>query len=230
MAAGQNISPAVILDYLHSRPRWERWMERVGGRRYLVTRFGDRRQPLLVIAHSFRDARAARQVSLALEQDWLEAPAGCRETYEGILGKAPGVIVLQLRRKNLCGCLGHRHPFVTEKPFASPPGAFRGVGAGEMDIAWARVGTWHALPLSDTALDVKFLEGSRLEEFHAKQFRLKLLSVILHEVNHLVCPQEPEAGIRERSIAFYHDSTAAYVEDALATLSLTIDRSFSRLG
>ena len=56
-------------------------------------------------------------------------------------------------------------------------------------IGGARVETWQALPLSDTALDTKFLDGSRQVEFRGKQFRLKLLSILLHEINHLVSPR-----------------------------------------
>ena len=227
---GQTLSSAAISNYLHSRPRWVRWREWGSGRRYLLTRFGDRSQPLLAVAHSLRDGRTARQLSLAVEQDWVDAPHPCREVYDEILFKASGLIVIQLRRDNLCGCLGHRHPAVREAPFAEPHDVFGGVHVGEMDIAWRRVAAWQALPISDTAMDVKFLEGSRLDEFHKKQFRLKLLSVVLHETHHLACPEEPEVAIRELSMAFYHDAMVSYVEGAVATLSLTIDRSFSRLG
>lgn len=230
MTFEHSLSAAAILEYLHSRPRWVRWQEWLRGRRYLSTRFGDRSRPLVMVAHSSRDGRAARQVSLALEQDWVEAPQSGRNVYDEILFSAPGLIVIQLRQNNLCGCLGHRHPAVREAPFAESHDAFGGVAVGEMDIAYKRVETWQALPLSDTALDAKFLEGSRLEEFHKKQFRLKLLSIVLHEINHLVTPQVTESIIRERSMAFYHDSVGNYVENAVATLSLTIDRSFSRLG
>ncbi|MGH9449089.1 MAG: hypothetical protein ACRD11_00960 [Terriglobia bacterium] len=86
-----------------------------------------------------------------------------------------------------------------------------------------------APPLPDTAMDTKFLDGSRLQEFHKKQFRLKILSIILRGTHHLVAPQEPEQKIRERSLAFYHDSLASYVEGAIASLSRAIDRSFFRL-
>lgn len=224
------LSSAAILEYLHSRPRPQRWADWARGRRRLITRFGDRTHPLLVVAHSFRDARTARQLSLAVEQDWLEAPQRSRDAYDEVLFKAPGLIVLQLRRDNVCGCLGHRHPIVREAPFAEPHEVFAGARTGEMDIAWRRVAAWQPLPLTDTALDARFLEGSRLNEFHQKQFRLKLLSIILHETNHLTYPDAPEAEIRERSLAFYHEALASYVENAVATLSLTIDRSFSRLG
>jgi len=119
---------------------------------------------------------------------------------------------------------------VKEAPFAESHEAFGGARVGEVDIAYERVERWQALPLSDTALDSKFLEGTRLEEFRAQQFRLRVLSVLLHETNHLVAPDEPETSVRERSLAFYRDALASYVENAIATLSLTIDRSFSRLG
>jgi hypothetical protein len=119
---------------------------------------------------------------------------------------------------------------VKEAPFAEPHDAFGGEHVGEMDIAYGRIQQWQPLPLTDTALDTKFLEGSRLVEFRAKQFRLRLLSVLLHEINHLVSPQEPETSIRERSLAFYRTALAEYVERTVATLSLTIDRSFFRFG
>ena len=193
-------------------------------------RFSDRTHPLVIVSHSFRDAAMARQVALAVEQNWAEVPTHCREVYDQILFKAPGLVVVQLRRKNICGCLGHRHVAVREGPFAEDHDAFGGARVGEMDIACKRIEAWSALPLSDTALDTKFREGTRLKEFRAQQFRLRLLSVLLHEINHLVSPDEPETSVRSRSLAFYHDALASYVENAVATMSLTIDRSFSRLG
>ncbi|MFB3922321.1 MAG: hypothetical protein ACE145_11405 [Terriglobia bacterium] len=223
-------SPASIEEYLRSMPRWVRWRQWVSGRRYRIARFSDRATPLVIIAHPFRDAANARQVALAVEQDWPAVPQACRDVYDEILFKAPELIVIQLRRKNVCGCLGHRHVAVRESPFAEPHEAFSGARVGEMDIAYERVETWSALPLSDTALDVKFLDGSRLSDFRAKQFRLKLLSILLHETNHLVASTEPEGSVRARSLAFYRDALAAYVEETISTMSFTIDRSFSRLG
>lgn len=229
MDCGHTISAALIQEYLHSRRRLVRSIEWLAGRRYRLARFGDRRTPLLVIAHSVRDSRTSRQVALAAERDWLEVPGTCHEAYDEILFRAPDMIVVQLRRRNLCGCLGHRHVFVREAPFAEPHEAFGGAAIGEMDIAWQRVETWQALPLTDTAFDTKFLEGSRQVEFRAQQFRLKILSIILHEINHLVSGQEPESSIRERSLGFYREALTHYMEETMASLSLTIDRSFSRL-
>jgi hypothetical protein len=218
-----------IRNYLRARPRSVRWREWLSGRRYRLAALGDRSRPLYVIAHQMRDDWRADVLARAVGQDWLEVPARCREPYDEILFRASQLVIIQLHRTNVCGCLGHRHVAVREAPFAMPHDAFGDEHAGEMDIAYEQVLTWQALPLSDTALDAKFLEGSRLEEFHAKQFRLRLLSIVLHETNHLVFPKDPETSIRERSLGFYRESLAAYTENAIATLSFTIDRSFSRL-
>jgi hypothetical protein len=220
---------AAILNHLHSRPRTVRWREWLAGRRYRLAPLRGRSRPLYVIAYRLRDDRRAAETARAVERDWIETPDQCREVYDEILFRAPQLVVIQLNRTNLCGCLGHRHVAVREAPFAMPHDAFGGEHAGEMDIAYEQILTWQALPLSDTALDAKFLHGSRLEEFHAKQFRLRLLSIILHETNHLVFPNEPETSIRERSLNFYREALAAYTENAIATLSFTLDRSFSRL-
>jgi hypothetical protein len=218
-----------IRNYLESRPRSVRWREWLSGRRYRLVPLRDRSRPLYVIAYSVRDDAHSGEMARALEHDWIEAPAHTREKYDEILFRAPQLVVIQLDRTNVCGCLGHRHVSVREAPFAMPHDAFGSEHAGEMDIAFERVRDWQALPLSDTALDAKFLHGSRLNDFHAKQFRLRLLSIVLHETNHLVSPDEPETSVRERSLNFYRDALAHYTENAIATLSLTIDRSFSRL-
>jgi hypothetical protein len=221
-----------IKDYLRGRPRWVRWRERLRGRRYSFALFGRcaDSHPLVVIAHSFRDTSRAGQLVQAVEEDWPRVPATCREAYEEILERAPGVLVVQLRRTNICGCLGHRHLVVKEAPFAEPHDALGGAPAGEMDIAYDRVEGWLASPLMDTALDTQFMAGSRLEDFRAAQLRLRLLSILLHEAHHMVYPREPEDAVRNRSVGFYRDALASYVENTRATMSLTIDRSFSRFG
>jgi len=219
-----------IASYLASRPREVRWLEWLVGRGYRLTAFPDRVRPVVVVAHRRRGAGRAEQVAHAIEHDWAETPARCREAYEPILENAPGLVVVQLRRKNVCGCLGHRHVLVKEVPFSEPHDAFGDAVVGEMDIAFDRVENWLALPLMDTALDTQFIAGSRRKEFHNQQLRLRLLSVLLHETHHMVAPQAPEQVVRERSLTFYREALAQYVETQRASLSLTIDRSFSRLG
>jgi hypothetical protein len=229
MAQESSVTSDVVQAYLQSRPRWIRWREWLAGRRYALAAFPDRPKPLVVVAHWRRDLVKALEMARAVERDWAEAPLECREAYEAVLANSPKVVVIQFRRTNICGCLGHRHVIVKERPFAEPHDALGGDPAGELDIAYQRVESWVALPLTDIALDTQFVAGSRLQEFQAKRLRLQLLSILLHEINHMVRSQEPETSIRERSLAFYRDALAHYVETAKASLSLTIDRSFSRL-
>jgi hypothetical protein len=229
MVQEPSIMPDAVKAYLHSRPRSIRWREWLAGRRYLLAAFPDRPRPLVVVAHSRGDSVKALEMVRAVERDWAEAPQECREAYEGLLKNSPKLVIIQFRRTNICGCLGHRHVIVKEPPFAEPHDALGGDPAGELDIAYERVERWLALPLMDLTLDTQFVAGSRLREFQAARLRLRFLSILLHEINHMVRSQEPEASIRERSLAFYRDALARYVENAKASLSLTIDRSFSRL-
>jgi hypothetical protein len=219
-----------VESYLESRPRAARWLEFLAGRRYRLAAFPDRAQPVVVIAHRGRHPARAEQVALAIERDWADTPARCRDAYQEILEQAPGLIVIQLRRKNVCGCLGHRHVVVKEIPFSEPHDAFGDAAVGEMDIAFERVESWLAQPLMDIALDTQFIAGSRRKEFHDQQLRFRLLSILLHEAHHMVAPQAPEDVVRERSLTFYREALANYVEIARATMSFTIDRSFSRFG
>jgi hypothetical protein len=227
-------SPVSIRKYLGSRPPRVRALEWLCGRRYRVVEVArpwvapEEALPI-VIAHSRRDSSAAQSLVEGLESDWPSVPTSCRQAYESILDCAPGIVIVDLRRTNRCGCLGHRHPVVREGPFTEPHEALGGQVAGELDIAWQRVEAWPALPLEEAALHARFFEGSRLNEFRARQFRLRLLSVFLHETNHLAFPHEPEESVRDRSLAFYRDALRNYVEEACGTLSFTIDRSFSRL-
>jgi hypothetical protein len=230
MAAEPSSLTQAVKNYLAARPRLTRWVEWCAGRRYRLAAFPGRPLPVVIIAHRYRDPARAEQVAHAIEHDWAETPPHCRDAYEDILANAPGLVVVQLRRKNVCGCLGHRHVIVKEAPFAEPHDAFDDAAVGEMDIAFDRVDSWLAQPIMDTALDTQFIAGSRLKEFHDQQLRFRLLSVLLHETHHMVAPQAPEEVVRERSLTFYRDALANYVEIARATLSLTIDRSFSRLG
>ena len=229
MAQEPSVTPDIVQAYLQSRPRSIRWREWLAGRRYASAAFPDRSKPLVVVAHWRRDSAKALEMVRAVEKDWAEAPLECRRAYEALLANSPKVVIIQFRRTNTCGCLGHRHVIVKEPPFAEPHDALGGDPAGELDIAYQRVESWVALPLTDIALDTQFVTGSRLQEFQAKRLRLQLLSILLHEINHMVRSQEPETSIRERSLAFYRDALAHYVETAKASLSLTIDRSFSRL-
>ena len=223
-----------VTRYLASRPARVRSLEWVRGRRYRVAQVArpwaeTSRALAVVIAHYRRDSAPAQCLSTALETDWVGVAASYRTDYENILSCAPGMVVVDLRRTNRCGCLGHRHPVVREAPFREPHESLGVQVVGEIDIAWRRVEAWPALPLEETALHARFFEGSRLDDFLSHQFRLRLLSIFLHETNHLAFPHEPEESVRNRSLTFYRNALRSYVEEACAGLSFTIDRSFARM-
>ena len=218
--------------FLRSLPAHRRVLDWLRGRRYLLAKLPTRQETPLVVAHSVRDSGVAAEIRLALEHDWPATPPDCRKVYEDILAAVPGVVVVQLRRDNVCGCLGHRHMRVNERLFSEHFNGFdlRGQQVGEVDIAHERIAAWEPWPLTNTALDSKFLPGSRLDEFRRRQFRLRLLSVVLHEANHLARPSEPESQVHARSTNFYREALASYFDSSFDTLSFTLDRSYSRLG
>ena len=214
-----------LLRSLPLKSRLGNWL---GGRRFLLAHPAARSEKLVIVAHSVRDSEVASEILVAWEKDWFETPAACRKDYEDILAGMPEVVVVQLRRDNICGCLGHRHLRVHERTFRHLNG-FTPSGVGEVDIAHGRIADWEPWPLMNTAFDSRLLPGSRLEEFRQRQFRLRLLSVMLHETNHLVRTREPETSVHARSVNFYREALASYFESSSDTLSFTLDRSFSRL-
>ena len=218
--------------FLRSLPTHRRVLDWLRGRRYLLAKLPTRQENPLVVAHSVRDSGVAAEIRLALEHDWLATPPDCRKVYEDILAAVPGVVVVQLRRDNVCGCLGHRHMRVNERLFSEHFNGsdLRGQHVGEVDIAHEHIAAWEPWPLMNTALDSKFLPGSRLDAFRRRQFRLRLLSVVLHEANHLARPSEPESQVHARSTNFYREALASYFDSSFDTLSFTLDRSYSRLG
>ena len=225
---------ATVERFLRSLPTRRRYLDWLRGRRYLQAKLPTKQETPLVVAHSVRDSAVAAEIRLALEHDWLEAPPDCRMVYEDILAATPGVVVVQLRRDNICGCLGHRHMGVSERLFSEHFNNggfdFRGQQVGEVDIAHQRIAAWEPWPLANMAFDSRFVAGSRLDDFRRRQFRLRLLSVVLHETNHLARPSEPESEVHARSTNFYREALASYFDSSFDTLSFTLDRSHSRLG
>lgn len=160
--------------------------------------------PLVVIAHSRRERAPAADFRGALEETWLTIPAGLRETYGAVLSKAPPMVVVLLRRKNPCGCLGHHHPAGTESRVARRLRALSGVRVGELDLAFQGIRDWQPLPLSDLAAEPSIPQADR-GELDVFRHRLALLDVFLHELHHYAIPDDAEQVVRARSQRFYAD-------------------------
>jgi len=167
--------------------------------------------PLVLIAHSRRERAPAAELRGALEETWLTIPAEIRRHYDAVLKQVPPIVVVILRRRNPCGCLGHHHHPGTETRIARKLRALGGVPVGELDLAFQAIREWQPLPLSDLAIEPAVGAADR-EELEVFRYRLGLLDVFLHELHHYAAPQEPEHAVREHSQRFYSSVFDAFVQ------------------
>ncbi len=158
--------------------------------------------PLVLIAHSRRERAPAAELRGALEETWLTIPTAIRRQYEAVLKKVPPIVVVILRRRNPCGCLGHHHRSGTETRIARKLRTLSGVPVGELDLAFQTIREWQPLLLSDLAIEPSVQQADR-EELEVFRYRLGLLDVFLHELHHYAAPQEAERAVREHSQRFY---------------------------
>lgn len=185
-----------------------RLRERIRGREQRLVRAGAE-MPLLLLVYP----RGAREVALELESTYAHLlPAGgsgARELYHDLWGALPAIIVVQLREKNPCGCLGHHHPPGTESRLARKLGAELGHPVAEIDLAYESIRAWRPEPLAALAADEP---GGRLDPL---RFRVALLTVLMHEMEHLAFPERSEQQIHGRSRDFYRRTMSELVGEEL---------------
>lgn len=165
--------------------------------------------PLVLIAYAAGDQDGVERFKDALEETWLTLPETFRSRYRGILDQVPPLVVVLLRRHNICSCLGHHHPPGTESRLTRKFRNVSGTRTGELDLAFEAIRDWEPLPLSHLALPSE-ANSAEMVRF---QWQLALLSVFLHELHHLVQPRESEHVVRERSRTFYVDALAHFVSE-----------------
>jgi hypothetical protein len=124
-------------------------------------------------------------------------PEDIRSRYDAVLRRLPAVVVVLLRDRNPCGCLGHHHIRGTESRLTRRLRGDLGDAVGEVDLAWEAIREWQPMPLSSMAMDG--LNG-KLDGLH---FEAALLSVLLHEMEHLAFPEHAEKQVRTSSNEFY---------------------------
>jgi hypothetical protein len=190
----------------HSRgllTRLYRWLR--GSEQVLVRPVAE--LPLVLISYAKGDAEGVEPFRESLEGIWAALPESFRQRYAETLHVAPPLVVVLLRRRNICSCLGHHHPPGTESRLTRKLRSLSGVRTGELDLAFEAIREWEPLPLSNLALppEVDTKETSSL------QWRLALLAVFLHELHHLTYPEEPESAVRSRSQQFYFDALSHFV-------------------
>jgi len=183
--------------------RLYRWLR--GGEQVLIRPASD--LPLVLISYAMGDADGVGPFREALEAVWPSAPEPFRKRYAGILEGAPPLVIVLLRRRNICHCLGHHHPPASESRMTRKLRDLSGVRTGEIDLAFDAIREWEPLPLSHLALPPE----AATREMSALQWQLALLAVFLHEVHHLVNPEELESAVRRRSQQFYADALSHFI-------------------
>ena len=190
-------SPGLLRTFYH-------WLR---GREQVLVRPAES-LPLVLISYGGGDEDGIERFRGSLEETWLTLPDSFRQRYSSILSLVPPLIVVLLRRRNLCACLGHHHPPGTESRLTRRLRNLSGVRTGELDLAFEAIRQWEPLPLSHLALPSEADEATS-----AFQWQLALLAVFLHELHHLVRPDDPEQVVREQSQTFYVDALAHFVSE-----------------
>jgi hypothetical protein len=168
--------------------------------------------PLVTIAFPRGQHAAALELKAALEETWLTIPAVLRARYAPVLGKMPPMVVVDLRSRNTCRCLGHFHPAGTESRLTRRLRALSGVDACEMDLAFDAIRDWQPAPLAFTAAS-HAAGAERGAEFELFRLRLALLDVFLHELHHRASPEAEEKEVRGHSGDFYSAALDDFVQD-----------------
>ncbi len=152
----------------------------------------------------------------AVTRTFPSLPAALRSAYRETLARATPVVIADLRRRNLCDCLGHHHPPAAHSSFARAFAKETGRRVGEIDLAIDSIRDWKPLPLSGLAVEAWVPECDPVSqnELASTRFHTALLSVFLHELEHLAFPERSEDEVRRRSDAFYVDALRAQIADS----------------
>ena len=145
--------------------------------------------PLVLVSYAPGEMEGMNHFCEAVSGIWTALPKEYRERYHGFLKIAPSLVVVLLRGRNICTCLGHHHPKGTENPLTRRLRSMSGIQTDEIDLVVKSIRRWEPQPLSHLALPVEAERAS----FRNLQWRLALLTVFLHELHHMVRTDEAES-------------------------------------
>ena len=192
-------------SHVHPPGWFQRLADRIRGREQLLVRAGDD-MPLLLISYPKGSPEAAAAVETGYAHTLRALAPQLRARYQEVLLSLPPLVVVVLRTRNACGCLGHHHPRGAESRLTRRLAEDLGSQVGEIDLAYEGIREWRPQPLSSMALGEL---GGRGEALHCLA---ATLAVLLHELEHLAYPDRSEREIRARSNDFY----AAAMEDLVS--------------
>lgn len=181
-----------------------KFLEHLRGRDQLLIRASDA-LPLVVASYPRGRAWFASSLQSALVFTYRSAPPKRIAEYREALEKVPSLLVVELRARNAGETLGHNHPPGTESRLARRLMADTGQRVGEIDLAMEAIREWEPWPLSALAAFASQDSGDAVARagFEYQRFRIALLAVFLHELEHLAFPSRPEKEIRQRSDRLY---------------------------
>lgn len=182
-------------------------MERVRGREQLLVRPGEG-FPLFLLAYPKGEEDAIEEIETILAHRLPMLPHRIIEPYAPTLAALHGIVVVVLRPRNTCECLGHCHPRGTESRLARRLASDLNSPVGEIDLAYEAIRKWEPHPISSLAAGEL---GGQLQALH---FQAAFLGVFLHELEHLVFPNKVERDIRATSNDFYMNLMQELVSQA----------------
>ncbi len=177
----------------------------------MLVRAGDE-LPLVVSSYARGSAALAEALRSAICITYRAVSQEVRERYAPILRLLPPMLVVVLRDRNACTCLGHHHRPGTEGRMARRLSSDTGLRVGEIDLAVEAIRQWEPLPLAALAAEPAAEDREELEEF---RFHIALLAVFFHELEHLAFPENREQDVRRRSTEFYADSLRQFFSEEL---------------
>ncbi len=194
----------------HSAPKiyipglWRRLWDRLRGREVRVFESLDA-LPILVVRHprTRRGAEAAESLRTAWMQLLTVMEPDPLEVYRDVLNALPAMVVVRFEERNAGGVLGHACPRGLESAATKRLQAETGLAVGEMDLAYELIAEWQPRPLASLASGAKAMDDGEL------RYRVSLLAVLFHELEHLAFPEREERQVRRRSDAFYEAALEA---------------------
>lgn len=161
--------------------------------------------PILVVRHprTRRGAEAAESLRTAWVQLLTVMDPDPREVYADVLQALPPMVVVRFEERNAGGVLGHACPRGLESAATKRLQEETGLPVGEVDLAFRLIAEWQPRPLASMASGAAAMDDGEL------RYRVSLLSVLFHELEHLAFPEREERVVRSRSDAFYEAALEA---------------------
>ncbi len=186
-----------------------RLIDRMVGQGQMLIRCGENLPLVLAIYPRGHDSFGAALKS-ALRFRLPTLPDSVLGPYREALADAPSLVVADLRAYNSCACLGHHHPAGSQSEVAARLAQDTLGSVGEIDLAIEAIRGWEPRPISSLAAAESSPDEADLRDV---RFQTALLTVFLHELDHLTHPTRDESTVRGESDAFYAAALGCTLED-----------------